>query len=131
MLGDVAVAVNPDDPRYKNLINKNVVLPIINKKIPIIADDYSDPEKGSGVVKITPAHDFNDFEIGKKHNLEMINILNPDGTINKNGSRAFEGMDRFEARKKILQILKDLNLIDKIENIINVVPYGDRFWLYY
>ena len=82
------------------LINKNVVLPIINKKIPIIADDYSDPEKGSGVVKITPAHDFNDFEIGKKHNLEMINILNPDGTINKNGSRAFEGMDRFEARKK-------------------------------
>ena len=126
MLGDVAVAVNPDDPRYKNLIDKNVILPIINKKIPIIADDYSDPEKGSGVVKITPGHDFNDFEIGKKHNLEMINILNPDGTINKNGSRAFEGMDRFEARKKILQILKDLNLIDKIENIINVVPHGDR-----
>ncbi len=126
IFGDVAVAVNPEDSRYKKFIGSNVVLPIINKIVPIIADDYSDPKKGTGVVKITPGHDFNDFEIGKKHNLKMINILNSNGTININGTLEFEGMDRFKAREKIVQTLQNLKLIEKIETINNTVPHGDR-----
>jgi len=126
MLGDTAVAVNPNDERYKHLKGKNVLLPIINKAIPIIFDDYSDPTKGTGVVKITPAHDFNDFEVGKRHDLQVINILNADATINENGTQEFEGLDRFEARHKIIEKLKVLNLFVKEENITHTVPHGDR-----
>ena len=126
MLGDTAVAVNPDDERYQHLKGKNVILPILNKPIPIIFDKYSDPEKGSGAVKITPAHDFNDFEVGKRHNLEVINILNYDATINENGTKEFEGLDRFEARKKVVDVFKSLNLFVKKEKITHTVPHGDR-----
>ena len=126
MLGDTAVAVNPDDERYQHLRGKNVILPILNKPIPIIFDKYSDPDKGSGAVKITPAHDFNDFEVGKRHNLEVINILNHDATINENGTKEFEGLDRFEARKKVVDVFKSLNLFVKKEKITHTVPHGDR-----
>ena len=126
MLGDTAVAVNPNDERYKHLKGKNVLLPIINRVIPIIFDDYSDPEKGTGAVKITPAHDFNDFEVGKRHNLELINIMNADATINENGGKEFEGLDRFEARDRIIDKLKTLNLFVKEETITHTVPHGDR-----
>ena len=126
MLGDTAVAVNPDDERYQHLRGKNVILPILNKPIPIIFDKYSDPDKGSGAVKITPAHDFNDFEVGKRHNLEVINILNHDATINENGTKEFEGLDRFEARKKVVDVFKSLTLFVKKEKITHTVPHGDR-----
>ena len=126
MLGDTAVAVNPDDDRYKHLKGKNVILPILNRPIPIIFDNYSDPEKGSGAVKITPAHDFNDFEVGKRHGLEMINIFNPDASINENGTDEFLGLDRFDARNKIVDTMKSLDLFVKEENILHTVPHGDR-----
>ena len=126
MLGDTAVAVNPNDERYKHLKGKNVLLPIINRVIPIIFDDYSDPTKGTGAVKITPAHDFNDFEVGKRHNLELINIMNADATINENGGKEFLGLDRFEARSRIVDKLKTLNLFVKEETITHTVPHGDR-----
>ena len=126
MLGDTAVAVNPNDERYKHLKGKNVLLPIINRVIPIIFDDYSDPTKGTGAVKITPAHDFNDFEVGKRHNLELINIMNADATINENGGKEFQGLDRFEARSRIVDKLKTLNLFVKEETITHTVPHGDR-----
>ena len=126
MLGDTAVAVNPDDNRYKHLRGKNVILPILNRPIPIIFDNYSDPEKGSGAVKITPAHDFNDFEVGKRHGLEMINIFNPDASINENGTDEYLGLDRFDARKKIVDTMKSLDLFVKEENILHTVPHGDR-----
>ena len=100
--------------------------PIINRVIPIIFDDYSDPEKGTGAVKITPAHDFNDFEVGKRHNLELINIMNADATINENGGKEFQGLDRFEARDRIIDKLKTLNLFVKEETITHTVPHGDR-----
>ena len=98
MLGDVAVAVHPDDERYKDLLGKNVILPLADRPIPIIADEYSDPEKGTGAVKITPAHDFNDFEVGRRHELEPINILAPDATLNDVVPQSYRGLDRFEAR---------------------------------
>ncbi len=126
MLGDTAVAVNPDDERYIHLKGKYVILPIINRRIPIIFDNYSDPEKGSGAVKITPAHDFNDFEVGKRHGLDMINIFNANASINENGGEDFKGLDRFEARKKVLEILKAQNLLIKEEKIVHTVPHGDR-----
>ena len=126
MLGDTGVAVNPNDERYKHLKGKNVLLPIINRVIPIIFDDYSDPEKGTGAVKITPAHDFNDFEVGKRHSLELINIMNADATINENGGKEFQGLDRFEARDRIIDKLKTLNLFVKEETITHTVPHGDR-----
>ena len=126
MLGDTAVAVNPEDVRYKHLEGKNVVLPILNRPIPIIFDNYSDPEKGSGAVKITPAHDFNDFEVGKRHKLEMINIFNSDASINENGPEEYVGLDRFAARKKIIEQMKSLSLFVKEENITHTVPHGDR-----
>ena len=106
MLGDTAIAVHPDDERYKDLVGKMVLLPIVNKEIPIVADSYVDKEFGTGAVKITPAHDPNDFEVGKRHNLEEINILNDDGTINENGGK-FAGMDRYEARKAIVKELEE------------------------
>ena len=126
MLGDTAVAVNPEDGRYKHLEGKNVVLPILNRPIPIIFDNYSNPEKGSGAVKITPAHDFNDFEVGKRHKLEIINIFNSDASINENGPEEYVGLDRFTARKKIIEHMKSLSLFVKEENITHSVPHGDR-----
>ena len=126
MLGDTAVAVNPDDERYIHLKGKYVILPIINRRIPIIFDNYSDPEKGSGAVKITPAHDFNDFEVGKRHGLDMINIFDANASINENGGEDFKGLDRFEARKKVIEILKAQNLYIKEEKILHTVPHGDR-----
>jgi valyl-tRNA synthetase len=125
MLGDTAVAVNPNDPRYQHLIGKTVTLPLMNREISIIGDDYVDLEFGSGCVKITPAHDPNDFEMGKRHNLPMINILNKDGSINVNGGE-FEGRDRFVARKNIITKMELLGLVDKIEDYTHSVPYSER-----
>ncbi len=126
MLGDTAVAVHPDDERYTDLVGKNCLLPIANRPIPIVADEYSDPEKGSGAVKITPAHDFNDFEVGKRHDLPMINILDLNAYLNENTPDAYQGMDRFEAREKIIAEMDGLGLLDKIEDNDMTVPYGDR-----
>ena len=125
MLGDSAVAVNPDDDRYKDMVGKEVMLPIINRKIPIIADSYVDREFGTGVVKITPAHDPNDFEVGKRHNLPEINILNDDATINKNGGK-YEGLDRYECRKQIVAELDGMGLLVRIEDYSHNVGTHDR-----
>ena len=124
MLGDTAVAVHPTDQRFKNLVGKNVILPFSKRKIKIITDEYADPKQGTGAVKITPAHDFNDYEVGQRNKLDIINILTDDGKINENGPSDFQGLDRFQARKKILNDLGDLLI--KEENIKNKVPYGDR-----
>ena len=126
LLGDSAVAVHPEDTKYKNLIGKFCKLPLVDKNIPIIADEYADPEKGSGAVKITPAHDFNDFEVGKRHQLEFINIFNEFAKINENAPKRFQGLDRFEARKLILEELSQLGLLIKEEKQDMVIPYGDR-----
>ncbi|HEY0224592.1 MAG TPA: valine--tRNA ligase [Pseudolabrys sp.] len=142
MLGDTAVAVHPDDERYKALVGKNVILPLVGRKIPIIADEYSDPEKGSGAVKITPAHDFNDFEVGKRHNLPQINILSVEAKIalkdnaefaaglapssDLEATLAMHGMDRFAARKAIVARLEEKGLVEKIEPHGLSVPHGDR-----
>ena len=126
MMGDTAIAVNPKDSRYKSLIGKNVLIPIVNRSIKIISDHYADPEQGSGAVKITPAHDFNDYQVGKRNKLEIINIFEKNGTINKNGIKEFHGLDRFAARKLLIEKLKEKGSLLKIENIKNKVPYGDR-----
>ena len=126
LLGDSAVAVHPEDTKYKNLIGKFCKLPLVDKNIPIIADEYADPEKGSGAVKITPAHDFNDFEVGKRHQLKFINIFNEFAKINENAPKRFQGLDRFEARKLILEELSQLGLLIKEEKQDMVIPYGDR-----
>ncbi len=126
MMGDTAIAVNPKDPRYKHLIGKNVKIPIVNRIIKIISDHYADPEQGSGAVKITPAHDFNDYEVGKRNKLEIINIFEKNGKINKNGIQELIGLDRFEARKLLLKKLKENGNLVKIESIKNKVPFGDR-----
>ncbi|MAW17208.1 MAG: valine--tRNA ligase [Pelagibacteraceae bacterium] len=126
MMGDTAIAVNPKDKRYLDLIGKSVKIPIVNRSIKIIADHYADPEQGSGAVKITPAHDFNDYEVGKRNKLELINIFQKNGKINKNGVKEFIGLDRFEARKILIAKLKENGNLLKIENINNKVPYGDR-----
>ena len=125
MLGDTAVAVNPADDRYQHLIGKTVTLPIMNREIPIIADEYVDSSFGTGSVKITPAHDPNDFEMGQRHNLLMINILNKDGSLNDNAG-PFEGMDRFQARKILVDRLKDDGFLVKVEDYRHTVPYSDR-----
>ena len=125
MLGDTAVAVHPDDERYKHLHGKKVMLPLINREIPIVVDSYVDMEFGTGVVKITPAHDPNDFEVGKRHNLPEINIMNDDATINANGGK-FEGLDRYEARKQIVAELDELGLLVKIEDYTHNVGTHDR-----
>ena len=125
MLGDSAVAVHPDDQRYSHLIGKTVDLPLTGRQIPIIADDYVDPEFGSGCVKITPAHDFNDYEVGKRHDLELINILNINAAIELEGS-AYHGMDRYKARKQIIADLQAVDLLDKIDDHKLMVPRGDR-----
>ena len=124
MFGDTAVAVSKDNEKLKHLIGKNCIIPIINKVIPIIADDHADPEKGTGAVKITPAHDFNDFEVGKRHNLPQVNILNPDATLNEN--TPYPGMSTKEAREKTIATLTEMGLMDKIEDHPMVIPYGDR-----
>lgn len=126
MFADVAIAVHPKDPRYLALIGKTVTLPLTNKTIPIIADDYVDPEFGSGCVKITPAHDFNDYEIGKRHNLAIINIFTPNATINANAPAKYQGLERFIARKQVIEDLTKLNLLEKIENHLVKIPRGDR-----
>ena len=125
MLGDTAVAVNPEDDRYKDIIGKKLLLPIVNREIPVVADSYVDMEFGTGVVKITPAHDPNDFEVGKRHNLPEINILNDDATINENGGK-FCGMDRYEARKAIVKELEEMGLLVRIEDYSHNVGTHDR-----
>lgn len=125
MLGDTAVAVHPEDERYQDLIGKSVVLPIVNKEIPVVADSYVDKEFGTGVVKITPAHDPNDFEVGKRHNLPEINIMNDDATINEMGGE-YAGMDRYEARKKIVDKLDSMGLLVKIEEHVHNVGTHER-----
>jgi len=125
LFGDTAVAVNPDDERYKHLIGKNVILPIVNKAIPIVGDVHADPEFGTGVVKITPAHDPNDFEVGNRHNLPRINVMNPDGTMNENASIC-NGMDRFKARERVIEELTKQNLLIDIEKIVHSVGHSER-----
>lgn len=126
MLGDSAVAVHPDDSRYQHLIGQTVRLPLANREIPVIADEYVDPEFGSGCVKITPAHDFNDYEVGKRHNLPMINIFTVDAKLNDNAPSEYQGLDRFEARKRIILDLENSSLMEKIENHSLMIPKGDR-----
>jgi len=142
MLGDVAVAVHPDNQRLKHLIGKTVVLPLVGRCIPVIGDDYADPEKGSGAVKITPAHDFNDFEVGKRHGLPQINVLSIDATLHLIGNDAFlsgvpestelnetlklDGVDRLVARRRIVERLETAGLLDKVEPHVHMVPHGDR-----
>ena len=126
MLGDSALAVHPDDERFKALVGKTVTLPLCNREIPVIADEYVDPEFGTGCVKITPAHDFNDYEVGKRHDLGLINILTHDAAINDNAPEAYRGMDRFEARKQIVADMEAAGLLEKIEDHTLKVPRGDR-----
>ncbi len=142
MLGDSAVAVHPDDERYRHLIGRNVVLPLVGRRIPILADDYTDPEKGTGAVKITPAHDFNDFEVGRRHELPLINVLDMEGRLNLESNEAFlaggketaglgetmllHGIDRFVAREQIVERMRELGLIEKVEPHTHVVPHGER-----
>ena len=125
LFGDTAVAVNPNDERYKDLIGKNVVLPIVNKLIPIIGDEHADPEFGTGIVKITPAHDPNDFEVGNRHNLERIIVINPDGTMNEN-ALGYNGLDRFLCRKKLVEDLKNDGLLISVEEITHSVGHSER-----
>ena len=126
MIGDTAIAVNPKDHRYQNFIGKEVIVPITKRKVKVIADTYVSLDQGTGALKVTPAHDFNDFEIGKRHNLDFINIFEKNGKINKNAPKEYAGLGRNEARIKIVKELKEKKLLEKIENIKNVVPYGDR-----
>ncbi|CAI8273385.1 MAG: Valine--tRNA ligase [Alphaproteobacteria bacterium UBA4588] len=126
MLGDMAVAVHPDDERYQDLVGKMILLPLTDREIPIIADEYSDPEKGTGAVKITPAHDFNDFEVGRRHNLELLNIYDAFAALNEAVPEPYQGLDRFVARDKILADMDALGLLGEIEDIQNTVPHGDR-----
>jgi valyl-tRNA synthetase len=141
MLGDSAVAVNPDDERYADLVGKHVILPLVGRRIPIVADEYSDPEKGSGAVKVTPAHDFNDFEVGRRHNLPQISVLNQEGALALVGNEDYlrelpegsaqlaeelHGLDRFVARKQIVGRLEDFGFLERIEPNTHMVPHGDR-----
>ena len=125
LFGDTAVAVSPKDERYNKYVGKNVILPIVNKKIPVIEDEHADPEFGTGVVKITPAHDPNDFEVGNRHNLERIKVINPNGTMNENAGK-YQGLDRFECRKELINDLKNQNLLIKIEEITHNVGHSER-----
>ncbi len=126
MLGDTGVAVHPSDERYKALVGKKVRLPIVDRLVPIVADEYADPEKGSGAVKVTPAHDFNDFQVGKRHGLEQINILDDFGRINTSAPADYAGLDRFVARKKVVEAFEAADLLRGIEKTRHVVPHGDR-----
>src|SRR5215218_7365292 len=142
MLGDTAVAVHPDDERYRDLVGRNAILPLVGRRIPIVADEYSDPEKGTGAVKVTPAHDFNDFEVGRRHGLPVINVLDTEGRLNLESNEAFltgshvteglnetlalHGIDRFVARKLIVERMQAADLVEKIEQHTHFVPHGDR-----
>ena len=126
MLGDSAVAVHPDDERYKDLVGQEIILPIVGRRIPIIADDYVDPEFGTGCVKITPAHDFNDYDIGKRHDLPIYNILTDDAALNDEVPESYRGLDRFVARDKIVAEFGSLDLLEKIEDYTVKIPRGDR-----
>ncbi|MBM3504157.1 MAG: valine--tRNA ligase [Alphaproteobacteria bacterium] len=126
MLGDTAVAVHPEDERYRGLIGKQVVLPLVGRRIPVVADEYADPEHGSGAVKVTPGHDFNDFEVGRRHKLPIINIFDQHARLNEQVPGAYRGLDRFKARERILADLAALELLAQTENIEHAVPYGDR-----
>jgi valyl-tRNA synthetase len=143
MLGDTAVAVHPDDPRYRRLVGRFAILPLVGRRIPIVADEYSDPEKGTGAVKITPAHDFNDFEVGRRHDLPLVNVLDREANLNLENNDAFldgldpmapelvetlqmHGLDRFVARRLIVERMQDKGLVAKIEPHVNMVPHGDR-----
>jgi valyl-tRNA synthetase len=126
MLGDTAVAVHADDERYKGVVGKMLAHPITGRRIPVVADEYADPEKGSGAVKITPAHDFNDFQVGKRHGLEMINILDDQARLNASVPEAYRGMDRFDARRAIIEEMERLGLMRGIEKTRHAVPHGDR-----
>ena len=125
LFGDTAVAVNPNDERYNKLIGKNVVLPIVNKLIPIIGDEHADPEFGTGIVKITPAHDPNDFEVGNRHNLERIVVINPDGTMNENAGK-YNGLDRFACREKLVEDLRENGSLISVEEIVHSVGHSER-----
>ena len=143
MLGDTAVAVHPDDERYRHLVGKHAILPLVGRRIPIVADEYSDPEKGTGAVKITPAHDFNDFEVGRRHDLPLVNVLDREANLNLENNDAFldgldpmapeldetlqmHGLDRFVARRQIVERMQALGLVAKIEPHVHMVPHGDR-----
>ena len=118
--------MHPEDQRYKDLVGKTIVLPLTNRAIPIISDEYVDQDFGSGCVKITPAHDFNDYDMGVRHNLEVINILNEDASINEKAPKKYQGMDRYEARKIVLRDLEEMGMIEKIEPHMLSVPRGER-----
>ncbi|MBV9016482.1 MAG: valine--tRNA ligase [Alphaproteobacteria bacterium] len=126
MLGDTGVAVHPEDPRYADVVGKKVRLPLVDRLIPIVADEYADPEMGSGAVKITPAHDFNDFEVGRRHGLEMINIFDRDAHLTDAAPEPYRGLDRFEARKRVLADLEAAGLIERVEDHVLMVPHHDR-----
>jgi valyl-tRNA synthetase len=126
MLGDTGVAVHPEDERYKHLIGRHAILPLVGRRVPIVGDEYADPVTGSGAVKITPAHDFNDFEVGRRHNLPLVNVFDRDARLNDNAPEAYRGLDRFVARKKIVADLETLGLVEKIEPHTLMVPHGDR-----
>ncbi|AIL13414.1 valyl-tRNA synthetase [Candidatus Paracaedimonas acanthamoebae] len=126
LFGDTAVAVHPEDERYHHLRGKKVILPLVGREIPIIEDNYCDPEKGTGAVKITPAHDFNDFAVGQRHQLEIINILNIDAHLNENVPQEFQGIERFSARKKVIEVLEAQELLEKVEDVHQTIPYGER-----
>ena len=126
LFGDTAVAVNPEDERYRHLIGKTVNLPLTDRAIPIIADQHADPTKGTGCVKITPGHDPNDFAVGQRHNLPVINIMNPDASLNEKCGPAFAGLERFEARRKTVEAMEQLGLVEKIEDIRHAVGYSER-----
>ena len=125
LFGDTAVAVNPNDSRYSEFIGKRVVLPIVNKLIPIVGDEHADPEFGTGVVKITPAHDPNDFEVGNRHNLERVIVINPDGTMNEHCGK-YKGMDRFVCREELVKDLEKEGLLLEVENIVHSAPFSER-----
>src|SRR5881394_1836418 len=126
MLGDTAVAVHPEDERYRHLVGRHAILPLVGRRIPIVADEYSDPEKGTGAVKITPAHDFNDFEVGRRHGLAVINIFDRDAHLNDAVPERYRGLERFAARKQVLADLEAAGLIEKVEDHVLMVPHHDR-----
>jgi valyl-tRNA synthetase len=126
MLGDTGVAVHPEDDRYRDLIGKGVVLPLVGRTIPVVADEHADPKTGSGAVKITPAHDFNDFEVGRRHDLEVVNILDESAHLNDVVPEPYRGLERYEARRRIVADLEVLDLIEKVEDHVHMVPHGDR-----
>ena len=126
MLGDTGIAVHPDDDRYKELVGKNAILPLVNKPIKIVSDEYAKSDQGSGAVKITPAHDFNDFEVGKRNHLEVINIFDENACLNKNVPEKYFGLDRYDARNMIIEDLQALGKLVKVEENLHTVPYGDR-----